>query len=102
MEASLINGSGHLSTGPEPGKLHATPEARGSRAATVFAAIYLALVVGAPLIVRYGPSTDDHAMAALATRIEQPRCASAPGVGDSCPARIQPARDAAPVAPHDL
>jgi hypothetical protein len=52
--------------------------ARLARSATVVAAIYLALVVGSPLIVRYGPSPDDHAMTALATRMETPRCAIAP------------------------
>ena len=58
-----------------------SPPARFARSATVVAAIYLALVVGSPLIVRYGPSPDDHAMAALATRIETPRCAIAPQFG---------------------
>ena len=101
MEASLMN-DGNLSTRPETAKLRVTPEARGSRAATAFAAIYLALVVGAPLIVRYGPSTDDHAMAALATRAEHPRCASTPGVGPSCPERMQPVRDVTSAAQRDL
>jgi len=95
MEASLTN----LSPGTEK---RTTPGAGSSRAASVFAAIYLALVVGAPLIVRYGPSTDDHAMAALVTRIEQPRCASAPGGSPLCSERIQPVRAVAPAAPHDL
>ena len=58
-----------------------TTPARLARSATVVAAIYLALVVGSPLIVRYGPSPDDHAMAALATRMEAPRCAIAPQFG---------------------
>ena len=58
-----------------------SPPARIARSATVVAAIYLALVVGSPLIVRYGPSPDDHAMAALATRMEMPRCGIAPQFG---------------------
>ena len=58
-----------------------SPPARIARSATVVAAIWLALVVGSPLIVRYGPSPDDHAMAALATRMEAPRCAIAPQFG---------------------
>ena len=45
------------------------------------------------LIVRYGPSTDDHAMAALATRMEKPRCATAPEFGYPCPGRTLMARD---------
>jgi len=92
MEALLIQGSGHLSPGSEPMKLRATPEAKTRRGATIFAAIYLALVLGSPLIVRYGPSADDHSMAALATRMEQPRCASAPEFGRSCPGRTPAAR----------
>ena len=55
-----------------------TTPARLARSATVVAAIYLALVVGSPLIVRYGPSPDDHAMTALATRMESPRCMTNP------------------------
>jgi hypothetical protein len=62
-----------------------SPPARIARSATVVAAIYLALVVGSPLIVRYGPSPDDHAMAALATRMETPRCAIAPQFGATAP-----------------
>jgi hypothetical protein len=58
--------------------------ARIARSATVVAAIYLALVVGSPLIVRYGPSPDDHAMTALATRMETPRCVTSPAAGFPC------------------
>jgi hypothetical protein len=58
-----------------------SPPARLARSATVVAAIYLALVVGSPLIVRYAPSPDDHAMTALATRMEAPRCATVPQFG---------------------
>jgi hypothetical protein len=75
MEAELTQEFGH----PPP-----TPAARIARSATIIAAIYLALVVGSPLIVRYAPSADDHVMAALATRMEQPRCATAPEFGRSC------------------
>ena len=94
MEALLTQGFGHMPTASAPEKVSATPEARTARSATIFAAIYLALVLGSPLIVRYGPSTDDHAMAALATWMEQPRCASAPEFGYPCPGRTLVARDA--------
>jgi hypothetical protein len=57
------------------------PAGRTARSAAVVAVIWLALVVGSPLIVRYGPSPDDHAMAALATRTEAPRCVNAPQFG---------------------
>jgi hypothetical protein len=78
---------------PEPVKISKTPEAKTARSATIFAAIYLALVLGSPLIVRYGPSLDDHAMAALATRTEKPRCATAPEFGYPCPGQPPTARD---------
>ena len=58
-----------------------SPPARIAGSATVVAAIWLALVVVSPLIVRYAPSPDDHAMTALATRMEAPRCAIAPQFG---------------------
>lgn len=92
MNALLTQGYGHLPSGTYPGGLRTTPEKGTGRAATVFAAIYLALVLCAPFIVRYGPSTDDHAMAALATRIEKPRCLSAPEFAYPCPARTPVAR----------
>ncbi len=101
MQALLVDGYGR-SQSPSPGmqrEKQSAPEPRSSRAATIFAAIYLALVVGAPLIVRYGPSTDDHAMAALATRLEQPQCASASG--DTCMKRLQPVRNIS-AKPADL
>ena len=102
MDALLTQGYGHGSTGSVPPGLRTTPEAETGRAATVFAAIYLALVLCAPFIVRYGPSTDDHAMAALATRIEQPRCLSAPEFGYPCPGRTPVARDVRPAREPDL
>jgi hypothetical protein len=95
MEALLMNE-------PAPEKLRATPEARTARGAAVFAALWLALAVGSPLIVRYGPSPEDRSMAALATRIEQPRCATAPEFGYSCPGRTLVARDARSTAQPDL
>jgi hypothetical protein len=67
----------------------------------VFAAIYLALVLGSPLFVRYAPSADDHAMAALVTRIEQPRCATAE-FGYSCPSRSLAPRDVSAAKRPDL
>jgi hypothetical protein len=85
MDALLTNGSGQLPPGSEPEKRSPTAAGKTARAATVFAAIYLALALGSPLIVRYAPSADDQAMAAFATRIEQPRCTTAPGrSGASC------------------
>ena len=81
--------------------------ARIARGATVVAAIYLALVVGSPLIVRYGPSPDDHAMTALATRMETPRCAIAPQFGASaagfpCVGTTLAASSVRPAAEPDL
>jgi hypothetical protein len=102
MEALITQGYGPMSPEPAPGKTRATPETRTKRAATIFAAIWLALAVGSPLIVRYGPSTDDHAMAALVTRMEQPRCARAPEFGYPCPGRAVAARDARPDTQPDL
>jgi hypothetical protein len=93
MEAQLTQEFGHLPP---------APTARLARGATIFAAIYLALVVGSPLIVRYGPSTDDHAMAALATRMEQPRCATAPEFGFPCGATTVAARVERPAEEPDL
>ena len=83
-----------MPSAPEPVTIGKTPEAKTARVAAVFAAIWLALAVGSPLIVRYGPSTDDRAMAALATRTEQHHCASAPELGLPCPVRTLVARDA--------
>jgi hypothetical protein len=94
MEAILAQGFGPTPPAHQSAMTGRTPEARTARCAAIFAAIYLALVVGSPLIVRYGPSTDDHAMAALATRTETPRCASAPEFGYPCPGRTLAARDA--------
>jgi hypothetical protein len=84
MEAQLTQEFGHLTRAPESPNSLAAPAARIARSATVVGAIYLALVVGSPLIVRYGPSADDHAMAAFATRMEQPRCATSPEFGHPC------------------
>ena len=79
-----------------------SPPARIARSATVVAAIYLALVVGSPLIVRYGPSPDDHAMAALATRMEAPRCATASASGFPCGTTTLAARTVRPDNEPDL
>lgn len=93
MEALLMHGFGQSPPSTEPESTRSAPETRIARSATIFAAIYLALVLGSPLIVRYGPSPDDHAMAALVTRMEQPRCASAPESSYACPGRTLAARD---------
>lgn len=102
MDALLTNESGQLSPGSLPEKRSGSAAGKAARAATVFAAIYLALVVGSPLIVRYAPSADDHAMAALATRIEQPLCASAPEIGTACPPRSLVTREAGAAQRPDL
>jgi hypothetical protein len=81
---------------------HPSPPARFARSATVVAAIYLALVVGSPLIVRYGPSPDDHAMAALATRMETPSCVAAPALGFPCGGTTLAARNVRPAEEPDL
>lgn len=93
MDVLLTNGYGSERHEPRPEKLSKTPEAKAARGAAIFAAIWLALAVGSPLIVRYAPSADDHAMEALATRMEQPRCARAPEFGYPCPGRTLIARD---------
>jgi hypothetical protein len=93
MEAQLTQEFGHAPTGSA---------ARIARSATIFAAIYLALVVGSPLIVRYGPSADDHAMVALATRMETPRCATAPEFGYPCGATTTAARVVLPAQEPDI
>jgi hypothetical protein len=98
MEALLMNEPAQM----EPTKLSATPERKAARGAAVFAAIWLALAVGSPLIVRYGPSPDDHSMAAFATRLEKPRCATAPELGYSCAGRTLVAGDAARTQQPDL
>jgi hypothetical protein len=93
MEALLTQGFGHTPPAHQAAGTGKTPEARTARNAAIVAAIYLALVIGSPLIVRYGPSTDDHAMAALATRMVTPRCATAPEFGYPCPGRTFAAHD---------
>jgi hypothetical protein len=93
MEAELTQEFGHLPP---------APAARIARSATIVAAIYLALVVGSPLIVRYAPSADDHAMAALATRMQQPRCATASELGYRCGGTTPAARAARPAEDEDL
>lgn len=102
MEALLTNGYASMTHASEPGKLSATPEARTTRGATVFAAIWLAVAVASPLIVRYAPSADDHAMAALVTRVEQPRCAAAPELVLPCQARTLAARTSGSALKSDL
>jgi hypothetical protein len=102
MEALLTHGFASPSPSPEPERISKTPEARTSRAAAIFAAIYLALVLCAPLIVRYGPSTDDHAMAALATQLVKPRCVSNPESGIVCPGPSLAVRNVRPAGEPDL
>jgi hypothetical protein len=93
METELTQEFGHVPT---------ASAARIARSATIFAAIYLALVVGSPLIVRYGPSADDHAMAALAMRMETPRCATAPEFGYPCGGKTAAAQIVRPAEEPDI
>ena len=102
MDALLTNGYGPEPHQSRPEELSKTPEAKAARGAAIFAAIWLALAVASPLIVRYAPSADDHAMAALATRMEQPRCARAPEFGYPCPGRTLVARDGDSTKQPDL
>jgi hypothetical protein len=102
MEATFTHGYEHRVGEPAPERLNRTPEARTARGAAVFAAIWLSVAVGSPLIVRYAPSADDHAMEALATRIEQPRCAKAPEFGYPCPGRTILARESDAAKAPDL
>jgi hypothetical protein len=102
MEALLTHGFASSSPSPEPDRISKTPEARTSRTAAIFAAIYLALVLCAPLIVRYGPSTDDHAMAALATQLVKPRCVSNPDSGVVCQGTNLVVRNARTASEPDL
>lgn len=102
MEAQLTQNFGHPPAAPESRNSLMAPAARIARSAAFFAAIYLALVVGSPLIVRYGPSADDHAMVALATRMEQPRCATAPGFLYPCGGTPSAARAVRPTEEPDL
>jgi hypothetical protein len=102
MEALMRQGYGSTTPPPTPEKISATPEARTARGATIFAAIWLALAVGSPLIVRYAPSADDHALAAWVHRIEQPRGAKPTEFVYSGPGRTLVARDAGRAAEPDL
>ena len=56
----------------------------------------------APFIVRYGPSTDDHAMAALATQLVKPRCVSNPDAGVVCQGKSIVVRNGRPASESDL
>ncbi|MEO8344274.1 MAG: hypothetical protein ABI607_01130 [Betaproteobacteria bacterium] len=86
----------------EPDNMSATPEGRSSRAAAVFATLWLAIALGSPLIVRYAPSTDDRAMEALVQRIEQSRCAKTADLGSPCVARILVAQGSRPASQPDI
>jgi hypothetical protein len=102
MDALPIEKCLSMPAASSPEKTSLTPEARTARGAAVFAAIWLALAVGSPLIVRYAPSADDHAMAALVTRLEQPRCVSTPEFGVSCQAHTLVAHDSGATTEPDL
>ncbi len=102
MEALMTQGHESTIFSPTPEKISATPEGRAARGATIFAAIWLALAVGSPLIVRYAPSADDHAMAAWVDRIEQPQGAKPRELGYAGPGRTLVARDLGHSAEPDL
>ena len=102
MEALLIHEYASPSSSPEPATAKKAPEARTARTAAIFAAIYLALVLCAPFIVRYGPSTDDRGMAALATQLVAPRCVSNPDSGVICKRPSLAVRNARPASEPDL
>jgi hypothetical protein len=67
MNATLTHGCEAPAAQPAPERLGRTPESRTARGAAVFAAIWLAIALGSPFIVRYAPSADDRAMAAVVT-----------------------------------
>ncbi len=102
MDAMMMQGCGSTMPPPTPEKTGATPEARTARGATIIAAIWLALAVGSPLIVRYAPSADDHAMAAWVHRMEQPRGAKPTEFVYSGPGRTLVARQAGRAGEPDL
>jgi len=83
MEALMTQSTGLSPWSPQE-RRPASAERRSSRVAAVVVAIYLALVVTTPLIVRYGPAPEDHAAAAFAERIDQPRCSRAPASDLRC------------------
>ena len=68
------------------------PAPRHTHAATIVAGLYVLLVLGAPLIVRYGPDLEARSAAAAVTVREAgtSRCASAPEFGNSCPSGDAP------------
>ena len=61
-------------------------ERRRAVAATMVGGLYVLLVLGAPLIVRYGPDPETAGAPAAVAFHEAaaPRCASAPEYGHSC------------------
>ena len=76
---------------------------RRAVAATMVGGLYVLLVLGAPLIVRYGPDPET-AGAPAAVALQEaaaPRCASAPEYGRSCQPDDTPTLKALlPVALH--
>ena len=61
---------------------------RHAAAATIVAGLYVLLVLGAPLIVRYGPDPETASVpaAVVVNEAATPRCASALEFGHSCQA----------------
>ncbi len=67
---------------------------RRALGATMVAALYVLLVLGAPLIIRYGPEQMVPSVVEASVPAA-PRCATAPEFGQTCP----PASSATPAAP---
>jgi hypothetical protein len=74
----------------EDAKLRFPPERVGpprrAAGAVVVASVYTLLVLGAPLLVRYGPEPEVSAAVARVAvhEVASPRCANAPEFGRSC------------------
>jgi len=62
---------------------------RGTLSAIAVAALWFSLLLGAPLILRYGPEADVAAAVARVpiNEVAAPRCAYAPEFGRSCAAK---------------
>jgi hypothetical protein len=62
------------------------PQSRRAFGVTLVVCLYVLMVVGSPLIVRYGSDHDAPIVAAAAASrtVHAPRCATAPEYGRSC------------------
>lgn len=66
--------------------MRTTTRPRGTLSAIAVATLYVGLVLGAPLLLRYGPEQEmSSAVARIAIQdVATPRCAYAPEFGRSC------------------